>query len=591
MRSRRMATPSGVPAPSISRSSPDAEDAYQETFLKYALAEDARFNDEEHRKAWLIRVATNVCKDMLKAASPPMRARSTQDALDDEPGRRATPASQPASFASDVADALRALSDPPRTPVYLSLYEGYSAPEIAKMLGAPVNTVYSWIARGKKQLQGAVMSDWEERLRAAFDAMDVPEGLNGRTLEAIERMRAQEQGREPSVAEGRGNQASDPARTQEPAQGGAHCRGPAFARRAPSARESASQAEGASPRGAGLSVRAGAGTLQDAASSVRAGAGTAPDPASQAAPARRAKAAFGHAVQDGGGVAAAPACRAKAAFWKRAALAAAACLALVLVGVGGYRWYAEPTALVSVDVNPSVELELNRFDTVMAARGVNADGQALLESVPVAGKTYAEAMDALASSEAFSRYVSDDSYVEITVVCDDAEQARTLEEASGACLASLPCEGACQAAGRGEWQAAREAGMGVGRYRAALEADGVRPERHVGGMRPHEHARAAQPHRRLRRILRKRGRGRIFAGQGRRWWRARRAGRRGGRRRRLCWRRQRGGTRCRDGFGRCFWQRFGPGRVGRQNGFDRLLPCRWRRAGAAPPRLRRGSRT
>ena len=313
------------------------------------------------------------------------------------------------------------------------------------------------------------MSDWEERLRAAFDAMDVPEGLNGRTLEAIERMRAQEQGREPSVAEGRGDQASDPARTQEPAQGGAHCRGPAFARRAPSARESASQAEGASPRGAGLSVRAGAGTLQDAASSVRAGAGTAPDPASQAAPARRAKAAFGHAVQDGGGVAAAPACRAKAAFWKRAALAAAACLALVLVGVGGYRWYAEPTALVSVDVNPSVELELNRFDTVMAARGVNADGQALLESVPVAGKTYAEAMDALASSEAFSRYVSDDSYVEITVVCDDAEQARALEEASGACLASLPCEGACQAAGRGEWQAAREAGMGVGRYRAALE--------------------------------------------------------------------------------------------------------------------------
>ena len=284
------------------------------------------------------------------------------------------------------------------------------------------------------------MSDWEERLRAAFDAMDVPEGLNGRTLEAIERMRAQEQGREPSVAEGRGDQASDPARTQEPAQGGAHCRGPAFARRAPSARESASQAEGASPRGAGLSVRAGAGTLQDAASSVRAGAGTAPDPASQAAPARRAKAAFGHAVQDGGGVAAAPACRAKAAFWKRAALAAAACLALVLVGVGGYRWYAEPTALVSVDVNPSVELELNRFDTVMAARGVNADGQALLESVPVAGKTYAEAMDALASSEAFSRYVSDDSYVEITVVCDDAEQARTLEEASGACLASLPCD-------------------------------------------------------------------------------------------------------------------------------------------------------
>ena len=62
------------------RSSPDAEDAYQETFLKYALAEDARFNDEEHRKAWLVRVATNVCKDMLRRqhdAPRSTKARST----------------------------------------------------------------------------------------------------------------------------------------------------------------------------------------------------------------------------------------------------------------------------------------------------------------------------------------------------------------------------------------------------------------------------------------------------------------------------------------------------------------------------------
>ena len=117
-------------------------------------AEDARFNDEEHRKAWLIRVATNVCKDMLKAASRRC-APLDEGALDDSPAAP-DPLCQPASFASDVVDVLSSLSDPPRTPVYLSLYEGYSAPEIAKMLGAPVNTVYSWIARGKKQLKEAL---------------------------------------------------------------------------------------------------------------------------------------------------------------------------------------------------------------------------------------------------------------------------------------------------------------------------------------------------------------------------------------------------------------------------------------------------
>ncbi len=51
---------------------------------------------------------------------------------------------------------MRALDDPPRTPLYLSIYEGYSAPEIASLLDAPVNTVYSWISRGRAQLRSAL---------------------------------------------------------------------------------------------------------------------------------------------------------------------------------------------------------------------------------------------------------------------------------------------------------------------------------------------------------------------------------------------------------------------------------------------------
>lgn len=66
------------------------------------------------------------------------------------------PLAQPGSRVREVLDAMDALDDPPRTPVYLALYEGYTAPEIAEMLGAPVNTVYSWIARGKKTLKEAL---------------------------------------------------------------------------------------------------------------------------------------------------------------------------------------------------------------------------------------------------------------------------------------------------------------------------------------------------------------------------------------------------------------------------------------------------
>lgn len=135
------------------RQSPDAQDAFQETMLKYASYEQA-FNDDEHRRAWLIRVAANVCKDMLKAAH------RTKTVFDDgviavvEPSKDST--SQPGNVENEVLDAMFGLPDPPRTPVYLSVYEGYTAPEIADMLDAPVNTVYSWISRGKNLLKEAL---------------------------------------------------------------------------------------------------------------------------------------------------------------------------------------------------------------------------------------------------------------------------------------------------------------------------------------------------------------------------------------------------------------------------------------------------
>lgn len=129
----------------------DAQDAFQNAFIKYALADDARFNGEEHRKAWLIRTASNACKDLLRASSRRLSRREAAERL--ETVAVEDPSSQPGSFESDVVDAMRGLDDPPRTPLYLFLYEGYTAPEIAELLNAPVNTVYTWISRGKAVLR------------------------------------------------------------------------------------------------------------------------------------------------------------------------------------------------------------------------------------------------------------------------------------------------------------------------------------------------------------------------------------------------------------------------------------------------------
>ena len=133
---------------------PDVQDAFQETFLRYALADDAIFENDEHRKAWLLRVATNVCNDICRrrmrhSESPMDRSLANEIQSRDE-------FSQPSSPRSEIIDAMRALDDPPRTELYLSLVEGYTAPEIAEMTNSPVNTVYSRISRGKRQLREAL---------------------------------------------------------------------------------------------------------------------------------------------------------------------------------------------------------------------------------------------------------------------------------------------------------------------------------------------------------------------------------------------------------------------------------------------------
>ena len=52
---------------SQTRSSANAEDIFQEVFPRYVQA-DTKFESEEHRKAWLIRVSVNCCKKLWNSA-------------------------------------------------------------------------------------------------------------------------------------------------------------------------------------------------------------------------------------------------------------------------------------------------------------------------------------------------------------------------------------------------------------------------------------------------------------------------------------------------------------------------------------------
>ena len=77
----------------------------------------------------------------------------------------------------------------------------------------------------------------------------------------------------------------------------------------------------------------------------------------------------------------------------RRALCAAALCCLVLALAGGYRLYFTPTSVISIDINPSIKLEVNRFDRVIAVEGRNEDGQALADTLDVLYLEYGPAVE------------------------------------------------------------------------------------------------------------------------------------------------------------------------------------------------------
>ncbi len=127
----------------------DSEDVFQTVFLKYVLS-FAVFENEEHEKAWFIRVTLNACRDLLRSF---FRTRTVPlEELIDLP-EQAPP---------DTRYVLEAVLDLPekyRDVVYLHYFEGYTAPEIGEILKKNVHTVYSLLERAKKRLREKLGGD------------------------------------------------------------------------------------------------------------------------------------------------------------------------------------------------------------------------------------------------------------------------------------------------------------------------------------------------------------------------------------------------------------------------------------------------
>lgn len=119
----------------------DAEDALSEVFLKY-ITYQKDFEGPEHKKAWLIRVATNVCKNMLRFYK--IRRHINIDDV-----------TEYCKSENDVNILTELLSLPEKYRTILHLYyiEGYKTAEIATMLSISPSAARKRLEYGRKKLK------------------------------------------------------------------------------------------------------------------------------------------------------------------------------------------------------------------------------------------------------------------------------------------------------------------------------------------------------------------------------------------------------------------------------------------------------
>lgn len=119
----------------------DAEDAVQETFIKY-MQKDPVFTGSEHKKAWLITVSANKCRDMLRK-----RGRTVDEseeilkniAVDEE--------------SSGILEALLELPEKFRIVMTLHYVEEYKVEEIARIIGKTSSAVKMRLQKGRALLK------------------------------------------------------------------------------------------------------------------------------------------------------------------------------------------------------------------------------------------------------------------------------------------------------------------------------------------------------------------------------------------------------------------------------------------------------
>lgn len=162
-------------------------------------------------------------------------------------------------------------------------------------------------------------------------------------------------------------------------------------------------------------------------------------------------------------------------FYSKFSFATVCSLVVVCLITSGFFSYTTAVASISMDINPSVELDINVFNRVIKAKGYNEEGEKLTNEVRVINKDYLVAIDNLMNSKTIENFYENGNNMEITVTSSSDKrnekiksliQSRTdIEEKNIFCSCNHK-----------ERDAAHSHGMSHGKYRAYIKLKETNPD-------------------------------------------------------------------------------------------------------------------
>ena len=144
---------------------------------------------------------------------------------------------------------------------------------------------------------------------------------------------------------------------------------------------------------------------------------------------------------------------------------ALACLVFLIVGSFVY---LTPTANISIDINPSIELGVNRFDRVVSVKSYNDDGKELKAQLDIKNMKITKAVEQVMANDTIEALLSKDEILTIGVIGNDKEKSEKILSEVEACTEKQK-NTYCYSASTQEVEGAHETGLSCGKYKAYLE--------------------------------------------------------------------------------------------------------------------------